>query len=505
MIKKNFKFLLLGAVLVFLYFLTRLVNLTIIPVFCDEAIYIRWAQVMRADNTLRFLPLSDGKQPFFMWLAIPFLKIIKDPLVAGRMVSVLAGFGTMVGVFVLSYLFFQNICFATFSSIFYLTSPFAFFFDRMALSDGLLSCFGVWCLVLGVSLVKKIRLDLAMILGIILGLALITKSPAIFFALLLPVTLLLFDFKRKKWSLHLGKLISLWLVVCIFSFAIYNLLRLGPEFQMIAIRNKDYIFSLSEVLKHPLNPFWGNFKNTINWFWILATPPVFILGILGMVGMLKKEFKKGIFLLIWFLLPLLAQSAVAKVFTARYVLFSLPIFLIFATYFLERILGFKKKWLSIILGIGVFVFPIYQLFLLMSNPGKAWLPAQERSGYLEQWTAGYGIREASLYLRKAAETQKVLVGTEGYFGTLPDGLQIYLEKVPNITIIGVGYPIKEIPEKLVNGLVDNRVFLLVNDTRFEVKNAEKLKLIAKYPKAESANWRIKTGSQENLLFFEAFR
>jgi len=63
---------------------------------------------MRAVQSLRFLPLSDGKQPLFMWLIIPFLKFLKDPLIAGRMVSVLAGFGSMIGVGLLSYLLFKK-------------------------------------------------------------------------------------------------------------------------------------------------------------------------------------------------------------------------------------------------------------------------------------------------------------------------------------------------------------------------------------------------------------
>jgi len=487
--------------LILSFLITRLVNLTIIPVFVDEAIYIRWAQVMRAENTLRFLPLSDGKQPLFMWLIIPFLKIFRDPLVAGRIVSVLSGLGTMAGMFVLSYFLFESTCFAALASIFYLVSPFAFFFDRMALADGLLSFLGVWFLIFAVWLAKKTRLDLAMIAGILLGLGLITKSPAIFFAFLLPITVLFSDFKKKAWVTKLGKLVILWGVIYLFGLAIYNILRLGPEFQMIALRNRDYIFPITEVFKHPLNPFWENFKSIINWFWIFGTPPVFLLGLLGILGMLGKEFKKGIFLLICFLLPLLAQSAVAKVFTARYVLFSLPIFLIFVTYALETILGAKIKWLAIIFSLAIFIFPIYEIYLLLSDPAKAWLPQNERNGYLEMWTAGYGIKEASIYLRKVAEKQKVLVGTEGYFGTLPDGLQIYLEKVPNITIIGVGYPIKEIPEKLVNGLIDNRVFLLVNDSRFEVKKTDRLKLVTQYPKAEN----LKIGQRENLLFFEVLR
>ncbi len=78
MIKKLFRnwkktVILLVGILV-LGFVLRIYHLTILPVFADEAIYIRWSQVMAADNTLRFLPLSDGKQPLFMWLIIPFLK-----------------------------------------------------------------------------------------------------------------------------------------------------------------------------------------------------------------------------------------------------------------------------------------------------------------------------------------------------------------------------------------------------------------------------------------------
>src|SRR4030043_655222 len=87
----------LGIVLIF--FLLRLINLTILPIFADEAIYIRWSQVMRVESTLRFLPLSDGKQPLFMWLTIPFLQIFSDPLLAGRFLSVVAGFVSLIGLF----------------------------------------------------------------------------------------------------------------------------------------------------------------------------------------------------------------------------------------------------------------------------------------------------------------------------------------------------------------------------------------------------------------------
>jgi len=77
---------------------------------------------------------------------------------------------------------------------------------------------------------------------------------------------------------------------------------------------------------------------------------------------------------------------------------------------------------------------------------------------------------------------------------------MYLEKVPNITVIGVGQPVTEISPKLLSGLADNRVFLLVNDTRLKVGSDSRLKLINKYPKAVSSS-----GEQESLLLFEIIR
>src|SRR3989344_1722286 len=89
------------AILVLAVFL-RTYNIFSIPIFADEAIYIRWAQVMRAEPSLRFLPLSDGKQPLFMWVVIPFLKILKDPLLAGRTVSMFTGLATILGIFLVT-------------------------------------------------------------------------------------------------------------------------------------------------------------------------------------------------------------------------------------------------------------------------------------------------------------------------------------------------------------------------------------------------------------------
>ncbi|PJA49655.1 hypothetical protein CO169_01470, partial [Candidatus Shapirobacteria bacterium CG_4_9_14_3_um_filter_39_13] len=96
-----------------------------------------------------------------------------------------------------------------------------------------------------------------------------------------------------------------------------------------------------------------------------------------------------------------------------------------------------------------------------------------------------------------AKSGSVFVGTEGFFGSLPDGLQIYLEGIPNIRVIGVGWPVVEVSQSLINSLVDNDVYLLVNQSRLKLNPKEKgLILVEEYPKAIWPD-----GFQDKLLLF----
>src|SRR3990167_10723370 len=81
---------------------SRLYNLDLIPIFADEAIYIRWAQLMAYDWHHLFVPLTDGKTPLFMWLLAPPLRFNFDPLLTGRVLSATAGLGTVAGIYFLA-------------------------------------------------------------------------------------------------------------------------------------------------------------------------------------------------------------------------------------------------------------------------------------------------------------------------------------------------------------------------------------------------------------------
>lgn len=496
----------LGIGVLLIFFLFRLINLTILPIFADEAIYIRWSQVMKAEPTLRFLPLSDGKQPLFMWILMFVLAVFKNPLFTGRFLSVFAGLGSLIGIFLLSYELFKNKKTALIASLFYAVVPFFVFFDRMALVDSLLATLGIWFFYFGLLLIKNLRLDLAMITGMILGAALITKSPAIFFAILLPTTLFVAPWldlkKRKKMLPYLIKAVGLWLVAYVFAFGIYNLLRLGPNFQMIGLRNKDYVFSFKEILSHPFDPLKPHLFDLVRWLPNLLTWPILLLALAGLIWMwLKKEnWRQATWLFLVTAAPLFAQSVFAKVFTPRYILFTTWPLMIVAAYFSSAMIKkLRIKTSLVALLVLLIIIPsLYYNYLLLTDPEKAPLPRRMRSGYLEEWTAGQGIKEIADFVKEVAKEKNVLVGTEGSFGTLPDGLQIYLEKVPRITVIGVGYPITGVHPSLVNSLVNNEVYLVVNQSRLQIPSeAYGLKLIKEYPKAVDPE-----GIQDKLLFFQ---
>lgn len=423
-------------IIIGIYFLLRLPNLTLQPIFADEAIYIRWAQVMRSESTLRFLPLSDGKTPLFMWTLMPVLKFIEDPLFAGRFLSVMSGLATLLGVFVLSWKVF-SVRVALWSALIYAVVPYTVFFDRMALVDSMLSAFTIWAVFFAIWLAQSVRLDLAMILGFILGGAWLTKTPAFLNLLLLPLSILAFQ-NTKSDKYRLLRLLLYFSIAAIIALGAYNLLRLGPGFHLISSRNTDYVFALSELQGRPLDPFIPHFNDILDWFPSLLTVPILVSIVIGSWFVVKQKNRLGLVVLLWALVPLLISMAFLKTFTARYLLPPIPLLLIFAGYGVEKSLEMIKlvrlPKTAIALAI-LLVVPLHFNYQLLTSPPPTSLPKAERAGYFEMWTAGYGLEDIANYLIEKKNGGSVVVGTEGFFGTLPDGLYIYLDK-SKISVVG---------------------------------------------------------------------
>ncbi len=443
---------------------------------------------MKAESTLRFLPLSDGKTPLFMWVLIPVFKFINDPLLAGRFVSVAAGFFTLLGVFFLSKKVF-NIKTALWACLLYVITPYAVFFDRMALVDSMLSAFTIWSVYLAILLAGNLRFDTSMVLGYLLGGALLTKTPAMINLLLLPITILGFRNEKKTKNTFL-KLVLLWGLAIIIALVMYNTLRLGPNFHLLSSRNADYIFSPLELLGRPLDPFIPHFNDIADWFPKLFTWPILLSGLMGIAylifGLWQQSFRgpllKGLVILLWALIPLLLNMTFLKTFTSRYLLPSIPTFLILAGFGITKLLprlAYIKRFPLALMLIVVLPLPLYFNYLLLTSPDKAPLPRETREGYFEAWTAGYGFSDIAEFIKEKSKTQKVVVGTEGFFGTLPDGLYIYLDK-SNVSFVGSHATISA---QIREAAKDNLVYFVGNKKRVQ-GSVSNVILIKEYPKAK---------------------
>lgn len=484
----------LFLILAVAYFVIRLPNLTLQPIFADEAIYIRWAQVMKSEPTLRFLPLSDGKTPLFMWLMIPFFKVFKDPLLAGRFLSITSGFFTLLGVFFLTKKVF-NLKSAFWAVLFYVITPYIVFFDRMALVDSMLSAFTIWIIYFALWLVQNPRLDLAMILGYLMGGAILTKTPGLINILILPLSAIVL--KRENRNSFLG-LVLFWGVAIVIALVMYNALRLGPEFNKLSSRNADYVFSPYELKGRLLDPFIPHFHDISDWFPKLLTIPTLLFIGIGIFYSFRKLNSRALVILIWVFIPVLVSMAFLKTFTARYLLASIPPSLIFAGFGLVSLIGrIKMKNLVKILLALVIILPLSLKFdyQLLTNPPPDSLPKAERRGYFEDWTAGYGFKEIASYLIEQKKNGSVVVGTDGFFGTLPDGLHIYLDKA-NIAVVGSSATISA---QLRDSAKEHLTFFVMNKKRLVGGFSEKdAKLIKEYLKAKS----LDNSFQDGILFYK---
>jgi 4-amino-4-deoxy-L-arabinose transferase-like glycosyltransferase len=373
----------------------------------------------------------------------------------------------------------------------------------MALVDSMLTMFGVFSFLGAILIAKTKRLDVAMITGFLLGCAFLTKSPSLFFALLFPASLLVVEWPKKKSDklTLLVKIVSLWGVALIIGYGMYNILRLGPNFHLLAQRNKDYVYPLTHILESPLDPFRPFIHRVYQYFLIMGPSVLIFLSALGAGINFKEKRREVLLILAWGLLPILVNSEFAKNMTARYVYFAIPYFFILgASVFLAKSEMMKKLVLA-----GFIVFVTHSLYInyhFLTDIEAAPLPRSERSGYLEEWTAGVGIKEIANQVKMIRDEngeKEIIVGTEGYFGTLPDGLLIYLEGEPRIRAIGVGLALNVIPEPLLESKkAGNLTYLVVNNERLHLNYDDfGMKLLAVYPKSTRPD-----GSRQALYLLE---
>lgn len=479
------------------YFFIHLINLKALPVFADEAIYIRWAQLILDDAKQYWLfPMNDGKTPLFVWAMVPALKLVENQLLAGRLISVIVGFLQTIVVGRIAWKLTKNQLSTVWAILLTAVLPFWFFYQRMALMDTLLTLFlslSVLIVLVLADKVKTVHLDsraailLVVVLALFLFLAIWTKLPAVLFLLpLLPIGMMTKQANLRQYLVILG-LTLMGIALALLFFLVTSVL---PAFSQLFSRGGDFLFSLTDFFGGAWKVMFFNTGLTLQTFTFYLGPLILISPLIGLF--FHKHRRQQAMLILATLAFALPMVLLAKVYYPRYLLpaslfFTLSSSLLVATVTAKlQIANLQKKTL-LALGLALYcantlAFAGQWDYLAVFKADSLPLVAVDRQQYLEEWSSGHGIAETIALLQSVDKSQRIAVATEGFFGTLPDALLLYLhnQDVSNLSVDGIGQPVREIPQWfLEKSKSADQIWLVVNSHRMMLQLPPEM-LLAEY-------------------------
>lgn len=442
----------------------RFYNLKFLSIFVDEAIYVRWAQQGLYDPALRLISLVDGKQPFYIWLVSLLMHYISNPLIAGRLVSIAAGFLTLIGLYLLSLELFRNKWVSLISIFLYAFYPFALILNRMAIYESLIGMFAIWSLYLAILLVRSATLGISLALGLILGGSLLTKSSGFINIYLLPTALLLFNLQKKGYKKFFKYLVFVLLAI-ILSLIYYSILFLSNKYYMISEKDAYFIYHLSELFPYgAFDKWWGNFLQLIHWVFLYITYPAAFLIFLYFGKNYRKE---RILLFAWFIIPIIGIALFGRSLAPRYIypmtLFLLPII---AVNFKELYSFFKNKIINSLITILIIVFLLFSDYKILTDISHAPIPQEDIQQYVNSFSSGQGLREIIAYLMVQAKNERIMIASEGIYGSLPTTVaEIYFAHNTQVERYAFGVHPKLLPHELYEKAQIKPVYVIFNETQ----------------------------------------
>ena len=423
--------------LIILYCITRLINLTLLPIFNDESIYLHWGWIETHYQGKAYLSLYDGKQPLLMWIFGMMQDYISDPLLAGRLVSVVTGFFALLGTYYLGKLL-VNKSVALFAMLLYIITPVFVFYDRQALMESAIVSISVWLCYIFIRIIQKQKMRHAVILGLLMGVGLLIKlTPAIF--LLTMLILSAYSIYKSNNSTFKNNYLITFLSSLIIGYLVIFPLIKQHDASNIITMNSRYAFTLQEIFSFPFSLWLANLQTTVTLLFWLLTPVTFIFLWFGIADVGKRSSITK-YAQYWFLLPLLMFILFTREPSIRYIVAFLPLATIFCAAAIKSFLQETQHRRS---GYGILIitilFPFVLTVLLLFKPLAyfsvfAKLTDIANTEYVSGFPSGYGIPEAVTYLQNKSKQSHITVVLRSDSGNPEDAMFVYLKRQKNITV-----------------------------------------------------------------------
>ena len=499
-LRENHRVGLFLAPLFALYFLTRSVNIKGVPIFIDEAIYLKWARDARAGRLWASL-LWDGKPPLHSWSMVPLLGVFRDPLVAGRATSILFGALTTLGIFLIG----KELLdwkLGAIAAFLYVACPFALWYDRLAIAESMLLALFVFAIYFAVKAARSGSAWYLIGTGIATGLALLTKGTA---TLIYPIAIFAYvvrdpreepaEAKRPlvRWSVSIG-------VSLLVGFAILNMLRLSPKYtarsHFIATRTKGITAALATPLKTLLRFNWSIFISILKYL----TPAVLVIALAGLALSLIKRWRPGYFLWLWLIIGVAVISLVGRFAWPRFYLVLVPPLLLAAAYLLyeagrltagawSRSGQSRKKLLMYSTSVALLILLIATAVPVASELSGMVQAKQGEGEYLKGRCAGVGLKETANLVKGLSRREKINVVVNDYF--IQVALEMYASS-PNVNVITLKLEYRKGYSELLKSTIERAAckrptYVVMNGASGPVPSSWPLHVMEEFKKNDGGN------------------
>lgn len=415
------------------YFSLHMTNLTLLPIFNDESIYLDWAWTMTHIPGHLYDSLLDAKQPLMFWIFGIFENFFADPLIAGRLTSVFIGAVTALGIYRVTSRLLDDYS-AIIATLLYSIIPIFVFYNRQALMEAGIACIGVWSLNALLNLIQNPTVRNGIILGVILGLGFLIKTSSLLFIISATLIILLFIFKIRN-----TKLIKTYLISIASILGLNFLLFINPIFWQTFSTNSRYSFTLRELVTFPFSTWWNHLVGFFEIAFIFVTPLVFLCSIVGIFLMIKMRLKNSQVFLAYFITALGLEIVLGRFQHQRYILPFITFLVIPASYVLSIL--WKDKIIKKSLVIVVFLIPFILTLLLIFNPEYHIMQLSKISnysemGYVKGQTSGYGIKETINYIKENSSSSHLVMILLGLGSGNPENaIRLYTQKTSNLVAL----------------------------------------------------------------------
>lgn len=416
-------------IVVLVYFTIHLLNLTLLPIFNDESIYIDWGWSHTHMPGHLYDALLDAKQPLMIWLFGFFQNFFSDPLYAGRFTSVLIGSITLLGIYKLTIKLLNKHA-AIIASFLYSIVPIFVFYNRQALLEAGIACVGIWSCIALINIVKNPSIKNSIALGTILAIGFFIKSSSLLFIVSATIILAFFIWKEKQITL-----LKAYGIALLTFFCADFLLFINPVFWETFHTNSRYAYTLSELFTFPVTSWINNLLGFFEIGTVFVTPVIFLISIIGIYLFYKKKINYSLIFLSFFLIALFLEILSGKMQGQRYLVSFLPFLVVPASYVLSLLWqGVLWKKTLVVLSLSI---PFVLTVLLIFNPEEYITQSAKFSkfsdvGYIRGQTSGHGINQAMQYIKDHSKNQPAMVLFGFNIGNPESAIDVYAQKTANL-------------------------------------------------------------------------